>query len=381
MTEVGFAMTQQTSMSEDKEVSYKLLVHGNINYIGVSFAYNKEFNKRMQNVRGAKWSTTHKCWLIPDTEANRIKCELPSKIITAFPDVALHLKRVQDKLSLKAYSANTSRNYCGHLKEFFLEIKKRHTIETVTKEIIERYLLNRLGQKHSSESDMNSHINAIKFYYEQVLNRERMLFDLPRPKKPLQLPKVLGERELERLFTVMSNIKHKAILLTAFSCGLRISETINLKLTDIDSERMQVFVERSKNKKDRYVTLSPLLLDVLRSYLLQHKPRPVKYLFEGYKQGEPYSSRSGQMLFKTALDKARINKNISFHSLRHSYATHLLEKGVDIKYIKDLLGHFDIRTTERYLHVSRDKLIHIASPLDYLFNDDEKRLNAGLAKL
>jgi integrase/recombinase XerD len=133
-----------------------------------------------------------------------------------------------------------------------------------------------------------------------------MLFTLPRPKKPLQLPKVLAERELERLFCATPNIKHKAILLTAFSCGLRISEVVNLKISDVDSERMQVFIERAKGKKDRYVMLSPLLLDVLRAYMRLHKPTPSTYLFEGQYDNTPYSSRSAQAIFTHACRGKRV---------------------------------------------------------------------------
>ncbi len=234
--------------------------------------------------------------------------------------------------------------------------------------------------KDVSESDMNSHINSIKFYYEQVLGNQKMFFNLPRPKKRLQLPKILSEQELERLFRALPNIKHKAILLTAFSCGLRVNETVNLKITDIDSDRMQVLIENSKNKKDRYVMLSPLLLDVLRAYITINKPRPVKYLFEGIQAGYPYSTRSAQIIFKNACREGGIHKEVSFHCLRHSFATHLLEKGTDIRYIKDLLGHYNIKTTERYLHVAKDKLIHIASPLDYLFKTNNPIMKGALAK-
>jgi site-specific recombinase XerD len=127
---------------------------------------------------------------------------------------------------------------------------------------------------------------------------------------------------------------------------------------------MQIFVERAKGKKDRYVGLSPVLLDMLRQYLRQCHPRPMKYLFEGQNPGEPYNARSAQKVFQTTRHKAGIPKEVSFHSLRHSFATHLLEKGIDIRYIKDLLGHFDIRTTERYLHVKKEQLINIVSPFD-----------------
>lgn len=207
-----------------------------------------------------------------------------------------------------------------------------------------------------------------------------MLFALPRPRRPLQLTKVLGETELERLFMAVPNIKHKAVLLTAFSCGLRISEVVNLKISNIDSDRMQVLVERSKGKKDRYVMLSPLLLDVLRSYLKTQRPTPTLYIFKGMATGTPYYVRSAQQIFHAAMQKAGIHKKLSFHSMRYSFATHLLEKGVDIRYIKELLGHFNIKTTERYLHVAREKLVHIASPLAYLFNKGDKQQPAEFAQ-
>ena len=191
------------------------------------------------------------------------------------------------------------------------------------------------------------------------------LFDIPRPKRPQQLPNVLGEREIARLFNAVTNKKHKAILFTAYSAGLRVSEVVNLKLKDIDSDRMQLFIERSKGKKDRYVNLSPVLLDILRQYIQLCTPRPKVYLFEG--QGLPgtiYSARTAQKVFQLAREKAGIKKDVSFHSLRHSFATHVLEKGIDIRYIKEILGHFNIKTTERYLHVKREQLINITSPLD-----------------
>ena len=134
----------------------------------------------------------------------------------------------------------------------------------------------------------------------------------------------------------------------------------------MDGERMQVFIERSKGKKDRYVTLSPVLKDILDRYISIYTLNPTDYLFPGQEAGQPYSARSAQTIFNRAVKAAGITKAVTFHALRHSYATHLLEKGVDIKYIKELLGHFDIKTTERYLHVAREKLVHIQSPLDYL---------------
>jgi integrase/recombinase XerD len=190
---------------------------------------------------------------------------------------------------------------------------------------------------------------------------------LPRPKKHLQLPKVLGQEELRRLFASPKNLKHKAILFIAYSAGLRVSEVINLRLQDIDREREQIFVHCSKGKKDRYVRLSPLVLDVLEQYYKKSLVKPTNYLFEGQEKGKPYTIRSAQQIFTDAKQKAGILKSTSFHSLRHSFATHLLEKGVDVIFIKEILGHFDIKTTERYLHVRKDVLINIESPIDDLY--------------
>jgi len=220
-----------------------------------------------------------------------------------------------------------------------------------------------------SENSVHSRINALKFYYEQVLHREKMFLDIPRPKKPLQLPKLLNEEELRKLFTALINKKHKAMLFTAYSAGLRVSEVVNLKIADIDSQRMQIMIQRAKGKKDRYVNLSPMLLDILRSYVQSYTPKPKIYLFESEQSGTAYPPRTVQQIFTNAKEKAGIKKEVGIHSLRHSFATHLLEKGVDIRYIKELLGHFNIKTTERYLHVSRRKLVNIISPLDDLLNN------------
>ncbi len=276
------------------------------------------------------------------------------------------LNRVREKIILKGYSPQTLKSYTSHLRKYLVAIAQTRNPLEVTKAAIEQYLLERQKKHSYSESDINSHINAIKFLYEQVLGHERMLFYLPRPEKPLQLPKVLGEHELERLFRAVPNLKHKALLLTAFSCGLRVGEVTRLKVHQLDGERMQVFIMRSKGKKDRYVTLSPVLKDVLDRYIARYELGPKDYLFQGQEKGMAYSTRSAQTIFNRAIKEAGIHKDVTFHALRHSYATHLLEKGVDIKYIKELLGHFDIKTTERYLHVAKEKLVHIQSPLDYL---------------
>jgi integrase/recombinase XerD len=162
----------------------------------------------------------------------------------------------------------------------------------------------------------------------------------------------------------IENLKHKALLFTAYSAGLRVSEVVSLKVTDIDSDRMQIRIEAAKGKKDRVVTLAKATLQILREYAREYRPK--YYLFEGQNPNERYSTRSAHQVFNNTFKQMGLPKTISFHSLRHSYATHLLENGTDIKYIQELLGHNDIRTTLRYTHVSRKELGKIESPIDQI---------------
>ena len=266
-------------------------------------------------------------------------------------------------LTLKAYSPNTIKTYRNEFGVFLMALKGR-AASSITPDELRRYMIYCTVTLKLSENSLHSRLNALKFYYEQILRQEKFFFEIPRPKKQLILPKVLGEREIARLFNALGNKKHKAILFAAYSGGLRVSEVVNLKLSDIDSDRMQIFIENAKGKKDRYVMLSPVLLDILRSYITSSAPRPTHYIFEGTEPGTPYSDRSAQRVFQMAKEKAGISKKVSFHSLRHSFATHLVEKGIDIRFIKDLLGHFSIKTTARYLHVAKEKLVNIISPLD-----------------
>ncbi len=244
---------------------------------------------------------------------------------------------------------------------------KKQNVNTLSTEEVKRYILYCINKLHLTENTVHSRLNALKFYFEQVLKREKFFVEIPRPKKPLILPKVLGEAELSRLFNAAGFLKHKAILFTAYSAGLRVSEVINLKWKHIDRDRGVILIEQAKGKKDRYVTLSPILRDVLISYYKKSKIKPTKYVFESPVAGEQYSARSAQAIFQQAKEKAGIKKEIGFHSLRHSFATHLLEKGTDVRYIQELLGHFSIKTTTRYLHVAKEKLVTIESPLDSLW--------------
>jgi site-specific recombinase XerD len=228
---------------------------------------------------------------------------------------------------------------------------------------IKSYVLWQLQVKKISEMKANSTLNALKFYFEQVLYKPKIFMEIPRPKTPLQLPTVYSAREIVRMIKSLDNCKHRTMLMTGYSAGLRISEIVNLRIKDIDSERMVITVRRGKGKKDRQVALSGRLLEQLRVYYKMYKPK--EYLFEG-RAGGAYAMRTLQEVFKLAKERCGIAKAGGIHGLRHSYATHLLEEGTDIRFIQELLGHNSVKTTERYTHVSVKKLEKIQSPLDRL---------------
>ena len=356
---------------------------------------------------GVRWSQTNKCWYVPlnsnsynaiykalngkadlDITALKQYLEKRKKVVAATAPTAAKkregrpiaatspawklsnenlqaLEKFIEQLKLKAYSPSTISTYRNEFLQLLQLLKNKPVSELTTNEL-RRYFVYCYEKLGLTENTLHSRINSIKFYFEQVLKREKFFWDIPRPKKPLQLPKVLGEDELGKLFKALVNIKHKAMLFTAYSAGLRVSEVAALKIKNIDSGRMQILIEQAKGKKDRYVTLSPVLLDILRAYITNYKPRPKIYLFESEQTGDAYPARTIQRIFQLAKTRSGISKEVGIHSLRHSFATHLLEKGTDIRYIKDLLGHFDIKTTERYLHVAKQKLVNIISPLDDL---------------
>jgi integrase/recombinase XerD len=373
----------------EQSVVFTPLMHKGERRISLSFGYDSEWNKKIRSIEGSQWSRTLKCWHIPDTDANRKRCGLnietgneptrktnvpgpsPGKSnyrLQINPANNKEMERFIQLLELKAYSRNTISTY---QKEFsvFLQTLGKVPATALTVQRVKDYLHYCSKVLHLTENTIHSRMNALKFYYEQVLGREKFFFEIPRPKKVDALPKVLGEEELSKLFKAALGLKHKAILFTAYSAGLRVSEVINLQWKHLDRERGQILVEQAKGKKDRYVSFSPVLMDILESYYRRCRVKPLKYVFESTEPGMPYSIRSAQVIFARAREKAGIKKAVSFHSLRHSFATHLLEKGTDVRYIQELLGHFSIKTTTRYLHVAKEKLVVIESPLDSLWKD------------
>ena len=380
-----------------KQITLALQNHNGTDRIFAYYDYDVRINTLIKTLPGIAYSNTNKSWHLPVDKAlvkqladktkdvavidtSKLRQQLvkgkPLPNILPVSKPAIHVlsaanssafEKFIETLTLKQYSPSTIKTYRN---EFYQLLKELKDVSADDLQIghIRRYMYYCLEHYKISEATANSRINALKFYYEQVLGREKMFIELPRPKMPLHLPQVLGENELARLFNAITNLKHKAILFTAYSAGMRVSEVVNLELKHIDSDRMQILIKCAKGKKDRYVALSPLLLDVLRNYIRSSIAKPKKYVFESLEPAVPYSTRSAQVIFHNAKEKAGIKKDVSFHSLRHSFATHLLEKGTSVIYIKNLLGHFNIKTTERYLHVRKDQMVVISSPLDDLWS-------------
>lgn len=394
----------------------KPLQHRGKECIGIYFERNAILQNAIQKEAGSRWSKTHTCWYLPLSKVvyENLTKVLKDKAVLKIDELKEYLLQkksnktttpievqkpvaksppqnikaaaskqsgviskenlhefheYKNRLLLKGYSPSTVRTYCNEF-HVFLESLKNNSVKELTPSQLQRYILYCIDKLKLGENTVHSRMNALKFYYEKILHKEKMFFDIPRPRKPLLLPKLLNEIELRKLFNALTNKKHKAMLFTAYSAGLRVSEVANLKIADIDSQRMQIFIERAKGKKDRYVNLSPILLDILRNYHKEYLPKPKVYLFESEQTFSAYPTRTIQQIFSNAKNKAGIKKEVGIHSLRHSFATHLLDKGTDIKFIKDLLGHFNIKTTEIYLHVSKEKLVNIISPFDDLWKKE-----------
>lgn len=399
----------------------KPFLHKQQECIGIHCSKMAPLNNAIKKIAGSRWTKTFKCWYVPlsrayytailnameglgTTDHTALKTYLTEKkkqtaaaigtiggqtnivinsntlnqagtqkaipaALTKTP--AIHpvnlpvLAATRERIILKAYSPSTLTTYLNEISQLLQTIGKT-SADSLTTEQLKRYFVYCFEKLKLSENTLHSRINAIKFYYEQVLGREKFFWDIPRPKKHDQLPKVFSQDDIAAIINSVKNKKHKAMLMLAYSGGLRVNEVAKIKTTDIDSKRMVIFIERAKGKKDRLVTLSPVLLVMLREYALEYKPARTGFLFEGTKPNQPYSTRSLQEVIQAAKKKAGIIQPGSMHSLRHSFATHLIEKGTDVTMIQKLLGHNDIRTTMRYLHTSNRDLLKIISPLDNL---------------
>lgn len=263
------------------------------------------------------------------------------------------------QMVLKNYSKRTIENYTRQIQG--LSVYYNASPDLITRQQIRDYLQHRISVEKVSKSWVNIFISALKILLCEVLKREWDLLDIPRPRREKKLPLILSKDEVSRLIKCTRNQKHRTIFMVAYGGGLRISEVINLKVGDIHSKRMMIRIVQAKGFKDRYCQLSPILLEQLRYYWKLFTPKT--YLFET-KPNHPITDRTVQTVFKQALHRAGIDKKASMHTLRHSYATHLMEQGVSLPLIQQLLGHKSLRTTSVYLHVQQYSIDAVQSPLD-----------------
>ena len=369
-----------------------LVIESKDDILIVRFDYSEEILAAMKAIGYGKWDPTQRAWLFPrhkseslqalnarltleqlsKKQAYRAKPHVSDRVeITPSKEVSTASKAssnsnedwvvaLEQHLKLKGYSPKTIKSYRNHLARF-LEFSQG----LCDKEIIYQYLLEQLEVKHCSHTHANQAVNAIKQHLIQ-----RGLFshvadiELPRPKREHKLPKVMSKEEVQKVISVTENLKHRTAIMVAYSCGMRVGEVATLKLTDIDYSRNLVLIRQGKGRKDRVAPLSLRLVDQLERYVAKY--RPLAYLFENPDASGPISDRTLQVVFNRAVEKVGITKTLSFHSLRHSFATHLLESGVDLRYIQELLGHKNSKTTEIYTHVSTTSLQRIENPLDQL---------------
>ncbi len=266
------------------------------------------------------------------------------------------------EMQIRNYSQRTVVSYLHCIER--LSVYYRSSPELLSIEQIKSYLHYCVVKKQESASTLNQLISAVRILYVDVLHRIWEPIKLKRPRREKPLPVVLSTQEVSLLIECIKNLKHRTILIMAYSAGLRINEVRCLQPIDIDSDRMQIRVRNGKGKKDRFTLLSLKTLEELRVYYKLFRPR--KYLFEGYVPGEPIHVRTIGHIFNRAVKLAGIDKAVSFHSLRHSFATHLLEQGTNLRMIQQLLGHNSLRTTSVYLHLSRFDPKQVVSPFDTL---------------
>jgi integrase/recombinase XerD len=338
------------------------------NELLVKFDYSPEHVRKIKTIRPASWNPKEKAWIIPySTEMLEIlkklfcseqinilfeKCEINDKVISEY----------QDFMKLKAYSWQTQKLYIGHLKRFISFVDM--DLIKVENSDIRKYILFLMENNKHSKSFIDQAVSVIKLLYKQVLPKVDIISNIPRARKDSKLPSVLSQIEVLQILQATNNEKHKTVLFLVYSAGLRVGEVVRLKPEDIESTRMLIKVNKGKGGKDRYTLLSHIALEQLRKYYKLYKPE--QWLFVGSKAGDHITERTVQRIFENCCIKAKISKDVSIHTLRHSFATHLLESGVDLRYIQELLGHASSKTTEIYTHVTQKNISEILSPLDKL---------------
>ncbi|HRI01261.1 MAG TPA: tyrosine-type recombinase/integrase [Saprospiraceae bacterium] len=340
--------------------------------------FSQECISRIKKVRYAYYSKHERCWIIPYDKIAWTQCKAilsEHEFIHSKPDdqpvsklesktLSPILQQEYDKyytqLYVKRYSPSTIKNYCNIFLFYLHDCISIKNPREWSIEDFKHWILTKLEKYKWSQTYQNSVINALKFYYEKVLGQEKNFWEI-RPRVTKKLPGTLSQEEVMSLIRVCENSKHKLILSIIYSCGLRIGELVNLKRKDIDLRQKRIFIREGKGNKDRYIHLPLKLEGMIQSYLMQYKP---DYWFIEGQTGGKYSVRSVQNVFHQHMEKAQIESSATVHTLRHSYATHLLEAGVDLRQIQMALGHESVKTTEIYTHITDVNKYRMVSPID-----------------
>lgn len=358
--------------------------HKGENRLLLKFEYNKELIDTIRKIPGCYWSKTHNAWHVSDSPESKVELvkltakginirwadqkSVKEKEVVIAKKVIPTIKTIDEitlfrrYLSQRRYSENTIHHYTEGLK-VFLQFIGKPTSE-ITNADLERFNHDYVLRHQYSSSFQNQIINAVKLFFRSIHNTRFNVDAVERPRREHKLPNVLSKDEVKQIITSPTNVKHRAMLSLIYACGLRRSELLNLKPSNIDSRRGLLIIKQAKGNKDRIVPISEKTITMLREYYKTYKP--TTWLFEGQVKGEQYSEKSLQDVLKQAVEKVNIKKPVTLHWLRHSYATHLLESGTDLRYIQELLGHKSSKTTEIYTHVSTQNIQKLKSPFDDL---------------
>jgi integrase/recombinase XerD len=362
-------------------------IHRKESQLLLRFSFHSKLVALVKSIKNTYWSKTINAWYLKDSQENLDLILSVFKNITAV-DTSKISKKILFKRNLtasqkkllnnfylflkgKRYRPSTIQTYTFFVADF-INFHSKTSLEELTNRAVELFIETVFMERNYSVSSQRQFISALKifilFYPHTKINN----LVLERPKRSRKLPSVLSQEEVLKIIQCTQNIKHRAILALIYSCGLRISELVNLKLIDFHIERKQLIVKNGKGRKDRYVSLADSFLPLLSNYYHSYKPKI--YFVEG-KNGGTYSPESVRQFLKKSCLKAEIKKTVTPHTFRHSYATHLLENGVDIRYIQSLLGHAKPETTMIYTHVKRKDLMDIQNPLDVALQKINKRGN------
>ncbi|MEJ7693032.1 site-specific integrase [Daejeonella sp.] len=355
-------MNNENSDASDSTWRAVVIRNRGHNRIAVEFEKTELLVRRFKKLKDAKWSDELGVWHLPDTQENRTRFKVETDK-DKLQGKREHIDSFLLWLRSRRYAESTINTYINALKTF-LTFYHNKTIGEITNNDVILFNNNFLLKNELSSSYQNQVVNAIKLFFNTQSDVRINVNLIHRPKKEKLLPNVLSKDEIKAILNAPRNIKHKAMLCLIYSCGLRRSELLNLKPQHIDSKRKLVLVKQSKGKKDRIVPLSEKIIIQLQQYYRLYRPRV--WLFEGQNAGDQYSEKSLSSVLNQAVLKVKIQKPVTLHWLRHSYATHLLESGTDLRYIQEILGHSSSKTTEIYTHVSTKSIQNIKSPFDDL---------------